>query len=511
MESEIKLAVDATTATQIKKSPVLRSHAVSKPQEREHVDRYFDTNDFDLWKRGFALRVRSSGERHVQTLKGGGSVLAGLHRRTELEAEVGSAAPDRDVFVRQLQEALPDLARHLGADALAGEPVFVNRSKRTSWMLALPDGTQIEVALDVGELQHGDRTTPVRELELEIKDGDPVRLYELARQLHASTPLRIENISKAERGYALASAAKPQAVKATPVKIPRKASLGDALAQILSNCLQQMQANERGVQAGDPECLHQMRVGLRRLRAALAMVRDLVQLPEPMTADIAWLAGELGDARNWDVFIGTVLPGLPLDEAHQSGLARVQAAARAEAERHHAKVRSAITHPRYTTLMLALGGWIAGQAWKQPVVAGLEAVPGLGGDPLSGKVRKSAARLVQHAGARVRKRARKLDLTRPECLHKVRIAAKKERYAREFFAALEHGKKAARRHTLLTGVQEELGEINDSHVARELVAQLRERVPQEEALLGFIEGVLATRALDALPRARRHVKRKLRD
>jgi hypothetical protein len=47
-------------------------------------------------------------------------------------------------------------------------------------------------------------------------------------------------------------------------------------------------------------------------------------------------------------------------------------------------------------------------------------------------------------------------------------------------------------------------------VARGLVAQLRERVPQELALLGFIEGVLAVRALDALPRAGKHVRRNLR-
>jgi CHAD domain-containing protein len=110
----------------------------------------------------------------------------------------------------------------------------------------------------------------------------------------------------------------------------------------------------------------------------------------------------------------------------------------------------------------------------------------------------------------VRKRARGHDLTRPECLHKVRIAAKKERYAREFFAALSHGRKAVERHDLLTGMQDELGEINDAFVARGLVAQLRERVPQEAGLLGFIEGVLAERALDAMPRARRHVKNRLR-
>jgi CHAD domain-containing protein len=111
----------------------------------------------------------------------------------------------------------------------------------------------------------------------------------------------------------------------------------------------------------------------------------------------------------------------------------------------------------------------------------------------------------------VRKRARGHDLARPEALHKVRIAAKKERYAREFFAALGDGKKEARRHDLLAGMQDELGTLNDSVVARALLDQLRERVPQEAALLGFIEGVLAERAAQALPQVRRHVKHRLRE
>jgi CHAD domain-containing protein len=132
-------------------------------------------------------------------------------------------------------------------------------------------------------------------------------------------------------------------------------------------------------------------------------------------------------------------------------------------------------------------------------------------DPLEQKIAKAAPELVQHAAARVRKRARGYDLKRPECLHKVRIAAKKERYAREFFVALSHDRKATRRHDLLSGMQDELGGINDAFVARTLVAQLRDRVPQEAGLLGFIEGVLAERALDAMPRARRHVKGRLRD
>jgi len=503
MECEIKLAVDAAGATRIKKSPVLREHALSKPEEREHVDRYFDTPDFTLWRHGFALRVRSAGATHVQTLKGGGSALSGLHQRTELEAEVASDDPDLELLARQLHEALPQLARKLGdGRALPLEAVFENRSKRTSWMIALPDGGgQVECALDIGELRHGERTVAVRELELEMKEGDPAGLYALARRVHEAVPVHLENVSKAERGYALASGDKPAAVKAAPVALPRKASMEEALAAILGNCLQQMQANERGVQAGEVESLHQMRVGLRRLRAALDMASGMVHLPEPMAADIEWLAGELGEARNWDVFIDSLLPALPLPEAHQPALARVQAAAREEAERHRGRVRGAVGSPRYTALMLALGGWIMGRGWRQP---------GMPAEPLEQKAAKAAPQLVRHAAARVRKRARRLDLQRPECLHEVRIAAKKERYAREFFAALSHGKAEKRRHDLLAGMQDELGELNDSFVARGLIAQLRERVPQELALLGFIEGVLAERAVQALPRARKHVQRSLR-
>jgi triphosphatase len=248
---------------------------------------------------------------------------------------------------------------------VALEPVFVNKTKRASWMLELADGVQVECALDTASCSAATAGVQVRELELEMKEGDPARLYELARQVHEALPVRIENVSKAERGYALAGAVAPRAVKAAAVSLKRKASMGEALAAILRNCLEQMQANEHGVLAGEVESLHQMRVGLRRLRAAMAMVRDLVQLPAPLAGDVEWLAGELGDARNWDVFIESLLPGLPLPDEHKPALARVEAAAREEAERHRARVRGAVGSPRYTGLMLGLGAWVIGQGWKQ--------------------------------------------------------------------------------------------------------------------------------------------------
>jgi triphosphatase len=500
MESEIKLSIDASSVARIKKLPLLREHADGAPREQEHIDRYFDTADFDLWKNGYALRVRTAGGRHVQTLKGGGTVVAGLHRRTELESEIPDATPDIALFEKQLREALPSLAKHWNGRALDTEPVFVNVTKRTTWMLALPDGVRIECALDIGELRRGERTKPVRELELEVKEGDPTRLYELASQVHLATPVRIENASKAERGYALAKAGGSPAVKATAVTLKRKASLGDALGSILINCLQQMQANEQGVIAGDVESLHQMRVGLRRLRAAQAMVRDLIQLPEPLPADIEWLAGELGDARNWDVFVETVLQGVQLPDELQPSATRLEAAAQQEAERHRARVRTAVTSPRYTTVILSLAGWIAGKGWQI----------GEAHAQLGRKTAKAAPQLVRKAATRLRKRARSYDLKLPECMHKVRIAAKKERYAREFFASLDDARKNEKRRDLLTHLQDELGEINDTFVARGLIGELRQRVPQEETLLGFIDGVLTEKALQALPRARKHIKQRLR-
>jgi inorganic triphosphatase YgiF len=119
MENEMNLIIEADSVLRIKKVPTLREHAVSKPQDREHVDRYFDTGAFDLWKHGFALRVRSADDQHVQTLKGGGSSVAGLHRRTDLEAEVPSEKPDHDLFDKQLRQALPGLAHSLDSCQLA--------------------------------------------------------------------------------------------------------------------------------------------------------------------------------------------------------------------------------------------------------------------------------------------------------------------------------------------------------------------------------------------------------
>jgi triphosphatase len=473
-------------------------------QARDHVDRYFDTADFTLWQHGFALRVRSDGTRHVQTLKGGGSVVAGLHRRTELEAEVASAAPDPRCS--RASCARPCRRWPSSSTACGGRWSRCSSTGPSvpagcwSWPTACRSNARSTPA----SCSAATAAVQVRELELEIKEGDPARLYELARQVHEAVPVRIENVSKAERGYALAGAVAPRAVKATPVALKRKASMGEALAAILRNCLEQMQANEPGVLAGEVESLHQMRVGLRRLRAAMAMVKDLVQLPAPLAADVEWLAGELGDARNWDVFIESLLPGLPLPEEHKPALARVEAAAREEAERHRAAC-AARWQP-------ALHGADAGPGrlgCRQGLEAGgraADAPPGrTGSEGGQGGAGPGAAR--RRARAQARPRHRPAASGKPaQGAHRRQEGALCARILRSFKPRQEGSAppRPAVRHAGRAGL------LNDGVVARGLVGQLRERVPQELALLGFIEGVLAERALDALPRAGKRVRSKLR-
>jgi CHAD domain-containing protein len=83
---------------------------------------------------------------------------------------------------------------------------------------------------------------------------------------------------------------------------------GDALPAVLGNCLEHIQRNEVAVVEGhDPETLHQMRVGVRRLRSALKLFATVAPCPPALLEDIDWLGMELGAARDWDVLLSSTL------------------------------------------------------------------------------------------------------------------------------------------------------------------------------------------------------------
>ncbi|GAM62621.1 adenylate cyclase [Vibrio ishigakensis] len=68
----------------------------------------------------------------------------------------------------------------------------------------MADGSQVEVVFDQGEVVAGENTTPICEVELELKSGQTDALFTLARQLSEEGGVRLGNLSKAARGYRLA-------------------------------------------------------------------------------------------------------------------------------------------------------------------------------------------------------------------------------------------------------------------------------------------------------------------
>ncbi len=464
-EIELKLLIDPADVPRLRRHPLLKALCPAGPKARRLSSTYFDTDDFFLKNRDIALRVRRDGRRWVQTVKGGGSVQAGLHRRDEWEAPVAHNRPDFTKFVDAGVIALfsdETLRQRL-------HPVFVTVFTRTVWLLETEAGDQVEMALDRGEVRAEQGRAPISEVELELKAGHPAALYELALALQDVVPLRPENASKAERGYAL-GAPPPAlaAVKAAAPEVGPEMTAEAAFRAIAWNCVGQLQDNQARLQQGyDAEYIHQMRVAVRRLRSAL----NLFSAAAPAIKDAAlvgelrWLVGELGPARDWDVFLAETLPPVIEARPDDAGLGRLRQAAARVGDAARAKACAASASARYYRLLLELGRWLWRAPWREGARAEMLA-------QLDQPLASFAAATLAKRHRRLRRRGRRLGKLSVEQRHELRIAAKKVRYAAEFFAGL-YPHKAARAYVrALAGLQDELGVLNDQAVTERLLAQI---------------------------------------
>ncbi|MEA1677287.1 CYTH domain-containing protein [Nitrospirillum sp. BR 11163] len=197
-EIELKLAVDPRHLARLKTAPLLAGpRAVTKTLRNT----YFDTPEGDLAARGVSLRLRHSGAKVLQTLKGpsAGGGMAMARSEWEIPAPDGHLVPQ--AFTDPAAQALLE-----GTDLRRLGPVFSNEVKRWTRTLPLAAGLAVDVAVDQGVTHAADgREEPIAELELELAAGQDRRvLYDLALALHRVVPLRLELRTKAERGYALA-------------------------------------------------------------------------------------------------------------------------------------------------------------------------------------------------------------------------------------------------------------------------------------------------------------------
>lgn len=503
METELKLLLDPAHTKALARHPLLARHALAAPRTKDQTGVYFDTDDNDFRNNDAGLRVRRTGGEFIQTLKAGGGVSGGLHQRNEWESQVAGEQPDLSI----LHEMVP--AEAAWRDALlcpaAAErirPIFATHIKRTLWDLKLDDGSEVEFVLDQGTVEHELSNVAVCEIELELKSGSPLALFDFALALMQDIPLRIGTQSKAQRGYALyhqaARDSRPpsSSSKAKPLHLSKKMALEQAFAAIVGNCIEQVQAND--IADGDPqdvERLHQMRVGVRRLRSAFTLFRDVIPLPDELMGEFEWLSERIGAARDWDVLAGATLAALPLDQAGAINLKAVRDAARKEAAAMHKGAVAAVASTRYTALVLQFGRWMLGRQWREGM--GQEQL-----ESLSQSLSRFAREMLRHDEKRMKKRGRKMEED-ARSRHRTRIAAKKMRYDTEFFQAL-YGEKSSRPYLkALSRLQDQLGMQNDISVADGLLEELQKKHPALAASVAYARGFLAAQAGDGEEKTRR--------
>ncbi|MGB5077788.1 MAG: CHAD domain-containing protein [Sphingorhabdus sp.] len=441
-ETELKLELTMEGAALVEASSLLPG----KPAWVEQYSTYFDTPNCLLFKAGLSLRIRLANGARTQTVKGDGANAAALFVRSEWERSVADDRPILD-DTTPISSLLCEKVREIA-------PIFKVDVIRQIWIIK-EGKTLIEVALDRGEVIAGDRSAPICEIEFELKSGNTSDLFAWARRIDGVTPVHLGLLSKAERGYRLRSAM-PESAKAEPVTLEKKMTADVAFQKIAHSCLLQFRLNEVLIEDQNPDALHQARVGLRRLSSALTTFKPILtdEAFPVIRANIRWLAGELGRARDLDVLAARATN----QELHERlETARIDA---------YSRIQEVLESKRARACMLDLAEWIADGRWLSQPDARFER-------KLASKV---FAREVLHRLHKKVKKAGNLTKLGDEKLHKVRKNAKKLRYAAEFFASLYNGKDARRRHksyiNALERLQNELGVLNDFAVAPAVLARI---------------------------------------
>jgi triphosphatase len=452
LERELKFALEPGDAARLKAHPLLAS---IKPDVKPFVSTYFDTPDHALSKARFSLRLRVFKDHTVQTLKFPDGRSDGLFARGEYETEVAGDTPDLDHLRLHCPPSLYEKLQFLLV------PVFRVEVQRTEWLARWEEST-LSVALDEGSIKTESRSEPIEEIEIELGRGRIEDAFGLARQLAATVPLRLEVMTKAARGYHLIEGDGPQIEKAGAIKLDRKASAATGFQTVASLCIHHFAANERVFLAtGMPEALHQMRVAIRRLRSLMSFFDDMLPAEEigPLRVEIGRLFKSLGTARDLDV----LLAALRTDEglhASASILAQIQQERDAAYERLMALLRS----QPFCLTMLDLLNFVECGSWMK-----------------AARKTRGTEKLSSHAALilkRQRKKMRKFNAAshlEAEKRHKLRIQAKKLRYACEFFGDLFNGPKARHRKRdmskLTEDLQDALGQLNDRVFMQEKLAQ----------------------------------------
>lgn len=482
-EVEIKFTADPAGLAAALASPLLSSDEQAPGRKLTSI--YFDTPDWILHRNRIALRVRRSGRAApLMTVKWQADASEGVFARGEVEFAVKKLQPDLSLFEGELAARLQEL---IGDAPL--EAKYETRVTRIARLLRF-GGAQIEAAIDDGFIIVGERRRPLHEVELELKSGDPRELYEFGALLAESLPLAVDIVSKSERACHFALDSAPTPVRMRPSALPPETILDEAVARIILGCCTHYVANWAALREDDdPEAIHQMRVALRRLRAALAMFKRAIPCAEfeLFRAEARDLATILGPARDCDALRELIEDGPLAHFGEKKDFSPLLDALEHRRLGDYLLARDLIASKRPTIFVLKLYAFVARRGWRNALSA--EEL-----SALTGTVDVFAGQALDRLYKRVLQRGKNLSQLPDDARHQARIALKNLRYGAEFFApSFAHLRNPASFIRASARLQGVLGAHNDAASADHFLSGLHDSGAARAA--GLVTGWYARGAL----------------
>lgn len=245
-----------------------------------------------------------------------------------------------------------------------------------------------------------------------------------------------------------------RAVHARTVQLYRGMSVEQAFRATVLECIAQVSSNAPAIRAREPDGIHQVRVGLRRLQMALKSFGAETPALKALGKRGRAIAGTFGPARELDVFTEELLaPVLGKYGDHESFAAFLLALRHARGEAWDDAL-SEVHNPEFA-------------AFLNDVAVAAEQGP-----QAHGRIGRASRRALAGFWKIARKRGRKVRKVYDQRTHRLRIALKKLRYAAEFFAPLYPKKKSARYIKALKDLLDALGAANDVHGIGDTLAQI---------------------------------------
>jgi CHAD domain-containing protein len=443
----------------------LREAGWSEPAASAYAATYFDDAERSFAKRRLAVRIETVGGARFEVVERLSRDHSWLGRRRTWRKRTRR---DRPTLAGHggddLESLLPD-----GCPAAELAPAFAIGVDRIASVSKPKRGVALGLTIDAGRMSAGRRGRPLVELTLALARGAPADLIEAALGLHrAVAPLVLEPDEVCVRGLRLAAGSDPAPYRARPLVLEPGWTAEEACKAILSGGLTQVLANQACALLGrDIEGLHQLRVGIRRIRTAFAVLRPL--LPRRRRSrfrdGMRMLGDATGEAREWDVLLDELIRPALADAPRRRGLAALARAAERRRSRAYAHLRRTLAAPEHTDLMLRFMAWLE-EPWAET------AKP---------RLRRELARMMAlHAGPILRAEDHRLhrlgdglDPADAERLHRVRLAAKRVRYTTESLVSLVPERAAAAYLEVLKDVQEHFGASNDAAFAYDRLVGLR--------------------------------------